>query len=131
MLAGCGSSASPPFAVSCTVRHLPGALIRATATITNSTTTTGNAIIYGPVLFYLHQFSPVVLQPARVTVRDKSGRSTAYLAFAVPHVRPGKPTHLVLTFLHPPRPGSIAVTATRAVRNSGSNAVDNPACVIK
>jgi hypothetical protein len=104
--------------------------VRANVTVKNQTSSAGNAIIFSPVLFYLQRFSPVVLQPTHVVVEGQHGQ-TSYIAFLVPNVRPNKPTHVLLTFLPPPHPRSLAVTATRVIQASDANPLDNPDCVIR
>jgi hypothetical protein len=130
LFAGCGSGSSPPFAVSCTVRHLATGRVRANVTITNQTSAAGNAIIFSPVLINLRRFYPVVLLPTRVVVDQQHGQ-TSYIAFVVPHVRPKAPSHVLLTFQPPRRAQSLAVTATRVIQAGDSSPLDNPDCVIR
>ena len=129
-LSGCGSGSSPPFALSCTLRPISPGRVQANVAVKNATSTAGSAIIYGPVLANLRRFYPVVLLPTRVVV-DGHGGQTSYIAFVVPHVRPNKPAHVLLNFLRPARPRSLAVTATRVIQGGDSSPLDNPDCVIR
>lgn len=129
MLAGCGSSSTPVFSVSCTTHRGPSGRIRADVTVTNSTSTTANAILFGPVFLYLTHFSPFILRPTRVTLERSHGQ-TSYFAFIVPGVEPNKPSHLVLRFLPPPLAKSIAVTKVRVIHASDPNVLHNPNCLI-
>jgi hypothetical protein len=112
------------------VHHLATGRIRANVTVTNQTSTAGNAIIFSPVLVRLRRFYPVVLLPTHVVVDGQHGQ-TSYIAFLVPHVRPKTPAHVFLTFLPPRRPQSLAVTATRVIQAGDSSPLDNPDCVIR
>lgn len=129
ILAGCGSSGTPTFSVSCITHRGPSGRIRADVTVTNSTSSTADAILFGPVFFYLTQVTPVVLRPTRVTLERSQGK-TSYFAFTLPGVRPNKPSRLVLRFLPPPAAQPIAVTNVRVIQSSDSNVLQNPNCLI-
>jgi hypothetical protein len=129
LVAGCGSS-TPAFSVSCTIRQLSAGRVRAAVTITNNTSTTGRALLFGPVLGNLRQFTPVILTPTRVLVEGSHGQ-TSYIAFTVPHVRPNHPSHLVLQMVPPTSPESLAVTNLRTLQAGDSDPLNNPDCVIK
>jgi hypothetical protein len=129
LLAGCGSSSSPPFAVSCTVHRLPGGMLRASVKVTNSTARAGNAILYGPVFVNLRRFSPPILRPIMVRVKHSQGQTT-YPGFILPRVQPKKPTHLFMRFRSPPRPQPIVTTNVSIVDAGDSDPLSNPDCLI-
>ncbi|GAC1442712.1 MAG: hypothetical protein NVSMB52_00180 [Chloroflexota bacterium] len=130
MLAGCGSSNNPPFSLSCTTHTLRDGAIRAQVTITNSTSNSSNAIIYGPVFTLLRHFYPSTLALTQVQVEGAHGQ-TPYIAFLVPHVSPTVASHVILRFAPPPHPQSVLVTNNHAVQASDANALTNPNCTIK
>lgn len=131
VLAGCGSGSSPPFSLSCKLHRLPGGFVRANVTVTNSTGAVRNAVIYGPPFDRIrHIYPPQILRPTAVAVHLPQQVAT-YAGLLVLHVKPNSPAHLILRFLPPPRPQSIAVADTRTVQADDLHVLDNPDCVVK
>lgn len=130
-LAGCGSSApAPPFSVSCTTHRLPGGTIRAAVTVTNSTSATAGAIIYGPALYFLQQIHPL-LNPQQVVIKlPNHAQSIAYFGYTVPRVSPNKPMHVTLVFRNPPNPKSVAISTAATVQAQDLTVAENPDCTI-
>lgn len=129
MLAGCGSSPPPPFAVSCTTRTLASGQIRAAVNVVNNTKTAGAAIIYGPIFANIQHIFPHDLTPTHVIVSTSTVRSD-YVAFEIPRVRPGKSARVILRFLRPTHAESVAATKSTNVRVNGAIEPNNPKCVI-
>jgi hypothetical protein len=128
-LSACGSSAPPPFAVSCKTQRLPGGAFRVKATITNNTGTSGQAIIYGRALTWLRHIHPV-LTTAQVIV-TAAGSSRSYIGFVAPRVKPKDPAHLLLRFASAARGTSIVATGRTRVHAADWHVLDNNDCVIR
>lgn len=131
-LNGCDSGSSPPpFTLSCFTHRLPGGFIRANVTVTNSTGSTGTAIVYGPPFDGLRHIYPVsLLHPAYVTVIVSHSRQI-YTGFAAYPVGAKHPTHLIFRFIPPPHAESLLVTTSRTVHASGWDVLKNANCVIR
>jgi hypothetical protein len=130
LLAGCGSSSSPPYAVSCTARPFLAHRVLATVKVTNNSSQAGNPILYGPVFSNLTLVLPPVLKPVMVHVALSSGQTT-YPGFVVPKLAASHSTQLIMRFTPPSQPEPIVVTDTASVQATGSDALSNPDCMVK
>lgn len=127
LLAGCGSTAPPPFAVTCsTIRS--GGLITAHLLVGNQTAAPGAAVVYGPALRFLRFISPV-LQPAQV-VATIGTRRTIFLGYLLPRVGPKHPAHVLMRFRPPGAPVPILVTSVRRGRVTFQSSPVNTGCTI-
>jgi hypothetical protein len=124
-VAGCGSSAPPPFSLTCKLHRLPTGAVRAAVTVTNNTGNASGAIIYGPALRWVTHEYPLLA--TRFVIDRTNGRQTSYIGFAVPGVKAKGARTLLLRF-RPPRPLGLLVTITPRVENAN---LQNPDCLIK
>lgn len=130
VLGGCGSSAPPPFTVSCVTQRLPSGAIRANVRVKTAAGHVGQAYIYGPPFDNVRHIFPIaLLRPTHVTVQVGHS-SQSYVGFLVRRVAPKKPTLLTLRFLPPPHSVSILVSAAPVVHASSWSVLQNPACVL-
>lgn len=128
-LSACGSSAPPPFAVSCKTHQLTSGAYRVKVTITNNTSKAGRAIIYGRALTWLRHIQPV-LTTAQVIV-TAAGSRRSYIGFVVPGVKSKDPAHLLLRFAPAARGTSIVATGRPNVQAADWHVLDNNDCVIR
>lgn len=129
VLAGCGSGASPPFTVACKTHHLRPGVLRVAVTVTNTTSKTGNATVYGPIFAHIQRVYPSTMIPQYVTVQHAHG-SASYSGFLVSHIRPTHPRHVFFRFSAPHRPEHIVATNVLTVPDTGTDPLNNPDCVI-
>jgi hypothetical protein len=127
-LAGCGSSAPPSLAVSCTTRTLASGLIRARVTVTNTTPNALRAIVYGPALRNTHFIHPRH-RPTEVYVKVGNQRRS-YVGFVIPSVGPRTPAHVVFQLAKLPYPQPILATAQAVVHADSWDEVSNKECRI-
>lgn len=131
LLAGCGSSAPPPFSLSCSTRRLPSGFIRAVVQVRNSTGHTAPAYVYGPHFDNVRHIFPVsLLTPTHVVV-TVSNQQRTYFGFLVGGVPHQKPAVLILRFIPPANPVSILVADRAAVHASSWDVLKNPQCVLR
>lgn len=124
---GCGSSAPPPFALSCKLQVLSAHFIRAAVTVHNNTGNHARPIIYGPALrFVTHEYP--LLSTKFVVVDSAKAQRTTYIGFVVPRIKANGTAHLLLRFLQPPRPVSVLVTGVPHVKQAD---LQNEDCVIR
>jgi hypothetical protein len=129
VLAGCGSSAPPPLAVSCTTRVLASGLIRARVTVTNTTPTVLRAIVYGPALGNTRFIQPRYNPTNVYVVVGKERRH--FVGFVIPTVSVKTPAHILFHLARPIGPQSILVTSHTTVQADDWSALDNPSCTVK
>jgi len=108
---------------------MPWGALQAAVTVTNSTSTPGQAIVYGPALSLLRYVHPV-LNPTQVLIQLSHGPAATYFGYVVPNVQPNHPAHVLMRF-NPPRSGQpLNVTTSRTIQADDLHVLDNPDCTI-
>ena len=131
VLAGCGSSTSPPFTLACTTHKLPTGFIRANVTVTNTTDKAGKVFVYGPALASVsHVYPAFPLSPTTVVVRVSHTQQT-YIGFVIPRIAPKKAAYLILRLTPTRRAQSILVGSSRVIRAPDWSILNNPDCRIR
>lgn len=128
MLSGCGSAASPPLTVRCTIQRLSAGFLRARVTVTNTTNRPQRAFLYGqPMPLIVREYPVYGAEGVALTVHNATYQ---FVGLVIPRIAAHKSRWMLLRFQAPVHPRSLVVSNQRVIHAPDWHVLDNPDCVI-